>query len=103
MQAIESRMKLKQRRAHEQAFSTGSVAGCLAKIKDSLPAVAKQANVQIIVSKWELNHQSETVQLVDVTDELVAMFHPSEKVLGWVRSCRNRAPLPVEEITDDLD
>ena len=45
MQAIESRMKLRQRRTHEQAFSTGSVAGCLAKIKDSLPAVAKQANV----------------------------------------------------------
>ena len=55
------------------------------------------------MSKWELNHQSEAVQLVDVTDELVALFHPSEKVLGWVRSCRNRAPLPIEEITDDLD
>ena len=96
-------MKLQQRRAHEQAFSTGSVAGCLAKIKDSLPAVAKQANVQIIVSKWELNHHAENVELVDVTDELVALFHPSEKVLGWVKSCRNHAPLPIEEITDEMD
>lgn len=103
MKEIGSRMKLQQRRAHEQGFSTGSVAGCLAKIKDSLLAVAKQANVQIIVSKWELNHQSESVQLVDVTDELVALFHPSEKVLGWVKSCRNRDPLPIEEITDEMD
>ena len=33
---IETQMKAKQRRAHEQGFSTGSVADIMAKIKDSL-------------------------------------------------------------------
>jgi hypothetical protein len=103
MKEIGARMKLAQRRAHEQGFSTGSVAGILAKIKDSLPAVAKQAGVQVIVSQWELNYQSPEVELVDVTDELVALFHPSEKVLGWVKSSREQKPLPIEKITDDLD
>jgi hypothetical protein len=78
----DKRMKLQQRRAHEQGFSTGSVTGIMAKVKDSLPGVANQTGVEVIVSKWELNHQSPGAEVVDVTDELAALFHPSEKVLG---------------------
>src|SRR5271169_1983629 len=55
---IEIQMKAKQRRAHEQGFSTGSVAPIMASLKDSLPAVAKKAGVDVIVSKWEVNYQS---------------------------------------------
>jgi hypothetical protein len=103
MKEIDARMKLGQRRLHEQGFSTGSVAGIMAKIKDSLPDVAKKTGVQVIVSKWELNYQSPGVEVVDVTDELVALFHPIEKVLGWVKDLKNHPPLPIEEITDDMD
>jgi hypothetical protein len=56
-----------------------------------------------MVSKWELNYQSPEVEVVDVTDELVALFHPSEKVLGWVKDLKNHPPLPMEGITDDKD
>jgi hypothetical protein len=100
---IDARMKLQQRRLHEQGFSTGSVAYILARVKDSLPAVAQKANVRLLVSKWELNYSSAEVETVDVTDELVALFHPTDKVLEWVKGCRNRAPLPMEAITDDMD
>jgi hypothetical protein len=103
MKEIDAQMKLQQRRLHEQGFSTGSVAYIMAKVKDSLPAVAKNANVQVIVSKWELNHQSPDVEVVEVTDELVMLFHPSEKVLGWVKDLKSHPPLPIEEITDDMD
>ncbi len=103
MKEINAQMKLQQRRLHEQGFSTGSVAGYLAKVKDSLPEVAKKAGVQVIVSKWELNHRSPDVEVVEVTDELVALFHPSEKVLGWVKDLKNHPPMPLEEITDDMD
>jgi NAD(P)H-dependent flavin oxidoreductase YrpB (nitropropane dioxygenase family) len=103
MKEIDARMKLQQRRMHEQGFSTGSVADCMAKIKDSLPGVAKKAGVQVIVSRWELNYQSPEVEVVDVTDDLVALFHPSEKVLGWLKDAKNHPPLPMEEITDDMD
>jgi hypothetical protein len=100
---IDAQMRLRQRRMHEQGFSTGSVAGMMAKVKDSLPEVASKAGVQVIVSKWELNHRSLEVEVVDVTDQLVALFHPSEKVLGWVKDMKNHQPLPIEEITDDMD
>ena len=103
MKEIDAQMKLQQRRLHEQGFSTGSVAGFMAKIKDSLPGVAKKAGVQVIVSKWELNYQSPDVEVVEVTDELVALFHPGEKVMGWLKDLKNHPPLPIEEITDDMD
>ena len=100
---IDARMKLKQRRAHEQAFSTGSVAATLAKVKDALPAVAKEAGVQAIVSKWELNYQSPGVEVVDVTDRIVALFHVSDRGLKWTKDIQTKPPLPIEQITDDMD
>ncbi len=103
MKEIEGRMKLQQRRAHEQGFSTGSVAGIMAKIKDTLPGVAKKAGVEAIASKWELNYQSPGVEAVDVTDELVALFHVSDKGREWAKEVRAKPPLPIEEITDDMD
>jgi hypothetical protein len=100
---IETQMKAKQRRAHEQGFSTGSVANIMATIKDSLPGVAKKAGVDLIASKWEVNYQSPGVKVVDVTDDLVALFHVSEKGLEWVKGVKNHAPVPIEQITDDMD
>jgi hypothetical protein len=100
---IEGRMKLQQRRAHEQGFSIASVAGTMAKIKDALPAVAKKAGVQALVCKWELNYQSPDVELVDVTDELVALFHVSDKGREWAKGIQAKPPLPLEQITDDMD
>ena len=100
---IEARMKAQQRRAHEQGFSTGSVANIMAKVKDSLPAVAKKAGVDLIVSKWEVNYQAPGVKTVDVTDDLVALFHVREKGLTWAKDIQKQAPLPMEQITDDMD
>jgi hypothetical protein len=100
---IDTQMKAKQRRAHEQGFSTGSVANIMANIKDSLPAVAKKAGVDVIVSKWEVNYQSPEIKVVEVTDDLVALFHVSAKGLEWLKGIKDHAPLPIEQITDDMD
>lgn len=103
MKALASRMKLQQRRLHEQGFSTGSVASIIGKIKDALPGVAKKARVQAIVSKWELNFQSPEVEVVDVTDELTALFDVSDKGRAWLKEVQTKPPVPLEEITDDMD
>lgn len=103
MKEIERQMQLRQRRAHEQAFSTGSVAPIMAKVKESLPDLTKQAGVQVIVSKWELNHQSPEVEIVDVTDQIVALFHVNERGLKWCKEIQQKPPLPLEQITEPLD
>lgn len=103
MKAIESRMKLQQLRAHEQGFSTGSVAGIMAKVKDALPGVAGKAGVQLIVSKWELNYQAPGVEVVDVTEELMGLFQVSDQGKRWAKEIQAKPPVPLEEITEHLD
>lgn len=100
---IEAQMKARQHRAHEQAFSTGSVAPIMKIVKARLPEVAKQADVQLIVSKWELNYQAADAELVDVTDKLVALFHVSERGLKWCCEVQQKPPLPLEKITAHSD
>jgi hypothetical protein len=100
---IETKMKAQQRRLHEQGLSTGSVASIMAKVKERLPEVAKKAGVDVIVSKWELNYQSPEAKVVDVTDDVVALFNVSPKGLEWVKQIKAHAPLPIEQITDDMD
>lgn len=100
---IEAQMQLRQRRAHEQGFSTGSVIPIMARVKDHLPEIARQAGVQIIVSKWELNYQATDVEIVDVTDKLVANFHVSARGLKWCQDIPKHEPLPIEQITEHMD
>jgi hypothetical protein len=100
---IESQMQLLQRHAHEQGFSTGSVLPIMTKVQDSLPAIAKQAEVTIIVSKWELNYRTDDVELVDVTDKIVARFHVSEHGLKWSQQIQQKPPLPIEQVGAHMD
>src|ERR1035437_4559083 len=73
------------------------------KIKDSLPGSAKKVGVDVIVSKWEVNYQAPGIKVVDVTDDLVALFHVSAKGLEWVKGIKAHEPVPIEQITDDMD
>ena len=100
MNEIKGAMELKQRRTHEQGFSTGSVISIMEKVKPSLPQAAREARVEIIVSKWELNHHSSNVELVDVTDKLIDLFEPTEKGRKWAKEIQTHKPIPVEELAN---
>lgn len=47
-----------QKRIHEQGFGTAPVNDILAMIRDKLPRIAKEADVDVIVSKWNLTYRS---------------------------------------------
>lgn len=79
--------------AHQQGFGTGSVDTILKKIKDQLPAIAKANNVQVMVSQWNLAYQEQDAKLVDVTDQLVKLFHPDEATLKVIQDLRKKAPV----------
>jgi hypothetical protein len=103
MKEIDNRMQSQQRWLHEQVFSTGSVAGILAKIKAALPGIAKKADVQAIVSKWELNYQGPDVEVVDVTEDLAVLFPISDEARKQGRDWRGilkHAPVPMEQVGD---
>ena len=87
-----------QVRMHQQVFSTVTVAGILAKVSDKLPAVAAQAGVTAIVSKWELPYKEGTVETVDVTLPLVRLFNTNEDVLRMIEQIKAQAPIPFEKL-----
>lgn len=103
MSEIKAAMNTRQRRNHEQAFSTGSVMNIMDLIQDRLPEVAKSAGVQLIVSKWELAYRAETLELVDVTDELIKVFAPSERGLKWAKDIQTKKPLKLDELPEHID
>jgi hypothetical protein len=103
MKEIKAKMQTKQRRQHEQGFSTGSVQNLLAPVKSELAGVAKSAGVDLIVSKWELAFQSPGIETVDVTSQIVKLYNPSTKALKWIDDIGNKQPIPIDDLPDDLD
>jgi len=100
---LEAKGRDAQVQMHMQGFSTASVSEFLAHIKDQLPAIAKEAGVDLMVSKWDLVYQSPDAEFVDVTDLIIKPFHPSEKVLKWIESLKDHPPISLEEAKNIKD
>lgn len=100
-QELETEGQWSQVRLHQQTFSTGPVGGILAKVRDKLPAIAAQAGVSLIVSKWEVQFQTTAVETVDVTLPIVKLFNPSDRVLAWIAQMKTQDPIPFEKLSLD--
>ena len=87
-----------QVRLHQQAFSDGPVSSILAAVKDRLPAIAAQAGVSIIVSKWAMPFQAAAVETVDVTLPIVKLFNPTPETLTIIDQMKSKAPIPFEKL-----
>lgn len=96
MTELEKKGVSRQIRMHLQVFSNAPVEDAMDAIRDQLPDVAARTGVVGIVSILE--YHDATVEAVDVTDELVKLFHPSEQTIKIIAECRKQKPLPIEEI-----
>jgi hypothetical protein len=88
---------------HKQGFGTWPVDNILEKIKGKIPEIARQADVDVIVSKWNIVYQGSGVELVDVTDLMVQPFDPDEETLKIVKDIQTMDPVPLEELKDHQD
>jgi hypothetical protein len=86
---------------HQQAFSTATVASILEKASDRLPAVAKQAGVSAIVSKWEVPYKDASIETVDVTAALVKLFNQDPQALKMIDQIQAQPPVPFEKLPLD--
>ncbi|MEW6072220.1 MAG: hypothetical protein AB1726_06430 [Planctomycetota bacterium] len=91
----------RQVRMHQQVFSTGTVTDILARIQTSIPAIAKEAGVPLVVSKWEVAYRDPSVECVDVTPQLVALFHPDEGVRKMLEGLAGQEPVPIDQLSKD--
>jgi len=90
-----------QKRLHEQGFGTAPVDDIIARIIDKLPNIAKEAGVDVIISKWTLTYSNPTAEFIDVTSLIVAEFEPNERTLKMIQSTVEADPVPLDEIGHD--
>jgi len=91
---------------HQMVFSTGSISSIMVLIKDKLPELAKTAGVSVIVSKWELNYSNPSFEVIDLTNQVAALFQPKENIDKMASEISRQQPVPIDEMgieTDMLD
>jgi hypothetical protein len=99
--AIKQRGSAMQDAMHLKAFSNAPVDDILAQVPDQLAQVARDAGVDVIVAK--LDFQSPGVEVIDVTDRLVATFNPDDATLKAVEQLRQRKPIGMAEVLGHHD
>lgn len=85
-----------QRQLHRQGFSRVPVDDLLAHVKDRIPEVAARAGVQAVM--MQCDWAAAGVEVVDVTEALVALYEPSARTLSIVQDMKGKPPLPLDEL-----
>lgn len=98
MKELETWFEERQHQAHLQAFCGKPVDHLLDPIRDRIPEIAKEAGVELIVSKWQIDYQAKDIELVDVTKALAKAYDPKEKVWKWIDDLKNHDLVPVEAL-----
>ena len=84
---------------HQQVFSNGSINNIAEKIKEKISAIAKQNKLNMILSKWEITFTDGSVELVDITDQLTALYNPDEATKKIIDNIKAMEPVPIEKIS----
>jgi Skp family chaperone for outer membrane proteins len=87
---------------HMQGFGTADVSDILENIKSDIPGIAKEAGVDIIVSKWNIVYQNPSIKTVDITEKLIAPFKPDAKVLSIIKDLKSKQPIS-NDILEKMD
>lgn len=102
VEEIEAWGKAQQELLHKQGLSTASVDDILAHISDQLPGIKKQADVELLVSKWDEKTLGEhkAAERVDVTMRLIEAFKPNEKQKKSAIEIQKHEPVPLDTMND---
>ncbi len=95
---LESAGPARQELMHQQVFSSCTISNVIREIENQIPAIARQANVLMMVSKWDITYHDPTIEYVDVTMEFVRLFNPEEKVLKWIEQMKSQPPVPIDKL-----
>lgn len=99
---LEFRGPAMQNLLHYQVFSNASIPNVLEKLTATLPTVAAEAGVAMIVSKWDVAFRTEDIEYVDVTDRLVQPFNPSARIQRMIADLKTQKPMPLMEAVRTL-
>jgi hypothetical protein len=96
--ALELRGQMHQKLMHMRAFSTAPVDEFFQAHAADVAAIARKAGVEAVVPEFELLWHGDVVKTVDLTEELAAIFHPTEQGMEWAKQTRGGKPLPLLDV-----
>lgn len=87
---------------HKQGFSTAPVDDILEHIEGQLPEIKKQADVELLVSKWDEKtlQEHKSAERVDVTMRLIEALKPNEKQKKSAIEIQKHDPVPLDKMKD---
>ena len=88
-----------QRQLHFQGFGRAPVDDLLLLVKDKMAEVAKRTGVDLI--GWYPDYTGAEVEVVDITDELVSLFNPTNEKLEEIKQLKGVEPTPLCDLTND--
>jgi hypothetical protein len=93
--------ELRQAILHEQGFGTGSVKDLLVVIEDKIELLAKSENLDIIVSKYELNYSNSNCNVIDITEKLANLFEPNKRFKAMLPDLLKSKPVKDAYLDED--
>ena len=87
-----------QEAAHRQGFGNEPIDNVLERIEKDLPKIAESAEVDILVSKWEIAYQDKSAKFVDVTWDMVNLFDPDEATVELTKELIEMEPVPLDQL-----
>ncbi len=98
---IERENSLRQAMMHEQGFGRGSINNIIDLVKDKIAVLAKNENLTTIVSKWEVVYSGADVKLVDITEKIVDLFEPNERMKQMTKEVLKSEPVKDAYLIED--
>ncbi|TWT82280.1 hypothetical protein CA13_37420 [Planctomycetes bacterium CA13] len=90
--------KKRQRLLHFQGFAHVPVGDLLAPVTDQLADIATKHSLVAIVR--ECDYLRSDVETIDVTEELVELFQPNEKIRNMARKIRDAKPVELTVLSE---
>jgi hypothetical protein len=87
-----------QRVLHFQGFGNVPVSDLLSPVENKMKDLLREKNLAAIAQ--HCNAVAETAETVDITDDLVLLFEPSQRTLDMVKEIRGRQPLSLLELAE---
>jgi hypothetical protein len=87
-----------QRMLHFQGFGRVPVKELLEHVKDGVAKVAADRGLSIITA--DCDYAAADVEVVDVTDDLVELFNPSDRTREMARKVRDVEPIALTVLAD---
>jgi hypothetical protein len=84
---------------HQMVFGSGSAKGIMNLVESKLPEVAKNAGVVMIVSKFEVNFNDPSVEIVDLTDAIIPLFNPLENIDKMKDEFKKIEPVALDQLS----